>query len=100
MEYPIIPCNLCGSQENLQRQTIKQMLLDWEKEHPARIETIFNSIQNISPSQLADTTLFDFETLKIDRTGERKEYEFGLDQNVSSSRKVPLEEAVQILEFK
>jgi tRNA 2-thiocytidine biosynthesis protein TtcA len=100
MEYPIIPCNLCGSQENLQRQTIKKMLVDWEKEHPSRIETIFNSLQNISPSQLADTNLFDFESLKIERSGERKEYEFGLDQNVSSSREVPLEEAVQILDFK
>lgn len=100
MEYPIIPCNLCGSQENLQRQTIKQMLVDWEKEHPSRIETIFNSLQNISPSQLADTNLFDFESLQIDRSGERKEYEFGLDQHVSSSREVPLEDAVQILEFK
>lgn len=100
MEYPIIPCNLCGSQENLQRQTIKKMLVDWEKEHPSRIETIFNSLQNISPSQLADTNLFDFESLKIDRSGERKEYEFGLDQNVSSSREVPIEEAVQILDFK
>tara|TARA_R110002049_G_scaffold7928_18_gene44546 strand:- start:36 stop:935 length:900 start_codon:yes stop_codon:yes gene_type:complete len=100
MEYPIIPCNLCGSQENLQRQTIKKMLVDWEKEHPSRIETIFNSLQNISPSQLADTNLFDFESLKIDRSGERKEYEFGLDQNVSSSREVPIEEAVQILDLK
>tara|TARA_R110001599_G_scaffold9284_6_gene46001 strand:- start:610 stop:1509 length:900 start_codon:yes stop_codon:yes gene_type:complete len=100
MEYPIIPCNLCGSQENLQRQTIKKMLVDWEKEHPSRIEIIFNSLQNISPSQLADTNLFDFESLKIDRSGERKEYEFGLDQNVSSSREVPIEEAVQILDFK
>lgn len=100
MEYPIIPCNLCGSQENLQRQMIKQMLVDWEKEYPSRIETIFNSMQNISPSQLADTNLFDFETLKIDRSGERKEYEYDLEQNVSSSREVPLEDAVQILEFR
>jgi tRNA 2-thiocytidine biosynthesis protein TtcA len=100
MEYPIIPCNLCGSQENLQRQMIKQMLIDWEKEHPSRIETIFNSLQNVSPSQLADTNLFDFESLKIDRSGERKEYEYDLDQNISSSREVPLEEAVQILEFR
>ncbi len=100
MEFPIIPCNLCGSQENLQRQVIKQMLQDWEKEHPSRIETIFNSLQSVAPSQLADTKLFDFESLKIDRSGERKEYEFDLDQNISSSREVPLEEAVQILEFR
>ncbi len=100
MEYPIIPCNLCGSQENLQRQTIKQMLNDWEKEYPSRIETIFNSLQSVSPSQLADTQLFDFENLKIDRSGERKEYEFDLDQNISSSRETPLEDAVQILEVR
>ena len=76
------------------------MLQDWEKEHPSRIETIFNSLQSVAPSQLADTKLFDFESLKIDRSGERKEYEFDLDQNISSSREVPLEEAVQILEFR
>tara|TARA_R110001592_G_scaffold296139_2_gene566479 strand:- start:8597 stop:9496 length:900 start_codon:yes stop_codon:yes gene_type:complete len=100
MEYPIIPCNLCGSQENLQRQTIKQMLIDWEQEHPSRIETIFNSMQNISPSQLADTQQFDFENLKIDRSGERKEYEYDLDQNISSSSERSLDDAVQILEFR
>lgn len=100
MEFPIIPCNLCGSQENLQRQVIKQMLVDWEKEHPSRIETIFNSLQSVAPSQLADTTLFDFESLKIDRSGERKEYEYDLDQNISASREMPLEDAVQVLEFR
>jgi tRNA 2-thiocytidine biosynthesis protein TtcA len=100
MKYPIIPCNLCGSQENLQRQMIKQMLVDWETEYPSRIETIFKSMQNLAPSQLSDTNLFDFETLKIDRSGERKEYEYDLEQNVSSSRQTPLDDAVQILEFR
>lgn len=99
MQYPIIPCNLCGSQENLQRQMVKQMLIDWEKQHPSRIESIFNSLQNVAPSQLADTQLFDFESLQIDRSGERKEYEFALEQNVSFSREAPLEDAVQILEI-
>jgi len=66
--YPIIPCNLCGSQENLQRQSIKAMFNDWEKANPNRVENIFNSIKNISPSQLADTNLFDFTNLPIDRT--------------------------------
>ena len=56
-EFPIIPCNLCGSQENLQRQSIKAMLQDWEKQHPGRVENIFRSMQNISPSQLADVNL-------------------------------------------
>ncbi|HBP91559.1 MAG TPA: tRNA 2-thiocytidine(32) synthetase TtcA, partial [Alcanivorax sp.] len=54
-QYPIIPCNLCGSQENLQRQAVKDMLRRWDKEHPGRVESIFSSIQNIAPSQLADT---------------------------------------------
>lgn len=74
--FPIIPCNLCGSQENLQRQNIKAMLHTWEKQHPGRTENIFRSMQNVSPSQLADGELFDFESLTVDRTGERAEYEF------------------------
>ena len=83
-KYPIIPCNLCGSQENLQRQSIKAMLSDWEKVNPDRVENIFNSIKNISPSQLADTNLFDFMNLPIDRSETRKEYEFS-EATVSSS---------------
>ena len=66
-QFPIIPCNLCGSQENLQRQNIKHMLQEWQKKFPGRIESIFSAIQNVAPSQLADRQLFDFETLKIDR---------------------------------
>ena len=62
-EFPIIPCNLCGSQENLQRAKIKSMLQSWERESPGRIDSIFRSIQNVSPSQLADTELFDFASL-------------------------------------
>ena len=58
--FPIIPCNLCGSQDNLQRQAIKDMLQGWQREHPGRVETIFRAICNVSPSQLADTKLFDF----------------------------------------
>ena len=58
--FPIIPCNLCGTQENLQRQAIKDMLQGWQREHPGRVETIFRAICNVSPSQLADSELFDF----------------------------------------
>jgi tRNA 2-thiocytidine biosynthesis protein TtcA len=65
MAFPIIPCNLCGSQENLQRQNIKKMLRDWDTIQPGRIDNIFRSLQNISPSQLADTNLFPFQSLKI-----------------------------------
>lgn len=74
--YPIIPCNLCGSQENLQRQNIKAMLSDWDSVSPNRIENIFKSLKNVSPSQLADTQLFDFNNLPIDRTVEKNEYKF------------------------
>jgi tRNA 2-thiocytidine biosynthesis protein TtcA len=63
-EFPIIPCNLCGSQENLQRQNIKKMLSDWEEIQPGRSENIFRSIANIAPSQLADNNLFDFKSLQ------------------------------------
>ena len=75
-DFPIIPCNLCGSQENLQRQSIKAMLLEWDKKTPGRVEAIFKSIQNVSPSQLADRELFDFVNLPLDREGNREEYEF------------------------
>ena len=67
MQFPIIPCNLCGSQENLQRQVIKDMLHGWNKSHPGRVESIFTAIQNVSPSQLADHQLFDFKNLRVER---------------------------------
>ncbi len=66
-QFPIIPCNLCGSQENLQRQVIKQMLQDWERQYPGRLDSIFAAIKNVAPSQLADTELFNFSDLQIER---------------------------------
>lgn len=75
-DFPIIPCNLCGSQENLQRQAIKAMLIDWDKKTPGRVESIFKSIQNVNPSQLADKALFDFVNLPLYREGKREEYAF------------------------
>ena len=62
-KFPIIPCNLCGSQENLQRQVIKDMLRAWDKQHPGRVESIFRSMQNVVPSHLADTNCFNFAKL-------------------------------------
>jgi tRNA 2-thiocytidine biosynthesis protein TtcA len=62
--FPIIPCNLCGSQENLKRNVIKEMVQKWDKEEPGRIETIFRSIANVQLSQLADRTLFPFHELR------------------------------------
>lgn len=63
-DYPIIPCNLCGSQQNLERQNIKRMLATWEREQPGRSESIFRALCNVSPSHLADTQLFDFAGLQ------------------------------------
>jgi tRNA 2-thiocytidine biosynthesis protein TtcA len=62
-QFPIIPCNLCGSQETLQRKVIKDMLAGWERANPGRIDNIFKSLMNIRPSQLADRSLFDFTSL-------------------------------------
>ena len=69
-EFPIIPCDLCGSQDGLQRQVTKRMLAEWQKEHPGRIENIFSALSNVSPSQLADRNLFDFENLESQRCTE------------------------------
>lgn len=66
MKYPIIPCNLCGSQENLQRQAIKQMLAQWDKIQPGRIDNIARAIKNIAPTQLGDSLLVDFKSLKTE----------------------------------
>ncbi len=63
-QFPIIPCNLCGSQPNLQRQVIGDMLKDWDKRFPGRIESMFSALQNVVPSHLADTDLFDFAGLQ------------------------------------
>ncbi len=65
MEFPIIPCNLCGSQENLQRQNIKEMLVNWEREYPGRSQTIFTAMQNVKPSHLLDGNLFDFKNIQL-----------------------------------
>jgi tRNA 2-thiocytidine biosynthesis protein TtcA len=62
--FPIIPCNLCGSQENLQRQVVKDMMREWEKKFPGRLETMFASLQRVSPSHLLDLQQFDFKNLK------------------------------------
>lgn len=61
--YPIIPCNLCGSQENMQRKVVKKMISDWDMEHPGRSDLIMRSLQNVVPSHLADAALYDFKNL-------------------------------------
>lgn len=62
--FPIIPCNLCGSQENLKRKEVKRMLLEWERRHPGRVENTFNALARVVPSHLMDAGLFDFRGLK------------------------------------
>jgi len=83
--FPIIPCNLCGSQENLQRQNIKKMLSEWEEQSPGRIDSIFSSMQNIAPSQMADVAQFDFASLTLDRQTERPPYEYQAGQSVKGN---------------
>ena len=66
-DFPIIPCRLCGSQENAQRKKIKAMLAGWEHEHPGRTESIFRALRTVIPSHLADTALYDFTALESSR---------------------------------
>jgi tRNA 2-thiocytidine biosynthesis protein TtcA len=62
-QFPVMPCNLCGSQENLQRQNIKAMLVEWDRLHPGRVENTFRALTDVRPSQLADRNLFGFQQL-------------------------------------
>ena len=64
MAFPIIPCNLCGAQENLQRKQVTAMLREWERQHPGRVETIFNALGNVVPTHLLDRTLRDFAAVR------------------------------------
>jgi tRNA 2-thiocytidine biosynthesis protein TtcA len=78
-QFPIIPCNLCGSQPNLQRQAIKEMLREWERKFPGRVENIFRAMQNAVPSHLADPALFDFRNLQTQDTS-YADGDIGFDQ--------------------
>jgi len=81
MEFPIIPCNLCGSQENLQRQNIKEMLTNWEREYPGRSQTIFTAMQNVKPSHLLDGSLFDFKNIQLGATVEEGDVVFDAEND-------------------
>jgi tRNA 2-thiocytidine biosynthesis protein TtcA len=87
-EYPIIPCNLCGSQENLQRKKVKAMIAEWDVVNPGCVENIFHSMQSVSPSQLADRSLFRFHDLAIDRSEARPAYKFEGASISSSSAEI------------
>ncbi len=89
--FPIIPCDLCGSQDNLQRKQVKAMLLDWDRRFPGRVETIFNSLQRVTPSHLMDRGLFDFAAVAA--TGEASsegDKAFDQDEDFGSFATVPV----------
>jgi tRNA 2-thiocytidine biosynthesis protein TtcA len=88
VQYPIIPCNLCGSQENLQRKMIKGMLQDWDQRFPGRIESMFKALQNVAPSHLADNSLFDFATLRT-QNSPFVDGDIGFDQPEFSTPETP-----------
>ncbi len=79
--FPIIPCNLCGSQENLQRQHIKAMLADWDKQRPGRVVNVFKSMQRVTKSHLFDTELFDFKNLSVAKADELTEFDIAFDES-------------------
>ena len=92
--FPIIPCNLCGSQKNLQRQAVKEMLQQWDKKFPGRLETMFTALQNVQPSHLADPRLYNFMELKSgnkpfpegDRAFDPETFEPGVEEILSLSK--------------
>jgi len=79
-QFPIIPCNLCGSQENLQRRKIKQMLSEWDKQQPGRVVNVFKSLSRVTGSHLMDRDLFDFEGLTAERADELMELDIAFDE--------------------
>jgi tRNA 2-thiocytidine biosynthesis protein TtcA len=72
-QFPLIPCNLCGSQDNLKRNEMKALLREWEKRHPGRVETMLNSLKHVRPSHLLDRDAFDFDRLPPSRAAARAE---------------------------
>ncbi len=89
MEFPIIPCNLCGSQDNLQRQKIREMMEDWDRRYPGRTEAVFTAMQNIVPSHLADNTLFDFRGLTLETPVDEGDIAFD-EQELALSGGIPI----------
>jgi tRNA 2-thiocytidine biosynthesis protein TtcA len=78
-DFPIIPCNLCGSQENLQRQSVKALLKEWDQNYPGRVQNIFNSLGRVIPSHLLDRGLFDFENLNLNDANKISELDIAFD---------------------
>lgn len=77
--FPIIPCNLCGSQPNMQRQNVKAMLQQWDKSYPGRVQNILNGLSRVSASHLLDPKLFDFARLTVEDAESLDELDLGFD---------------------
>jgi tRNA 2-thiocytidine biosynthesis protein TtcA len=92
--FPIIPCNLCGSQKNMQRQAVKEMLQQWDKKFPGRLETMFTALQNVQPSHLADPQLYNFADLEAgnkpfpdgDKAFDPETFEPGIEEILGSAK--------------
>jgi tRNA 2-thiocytidine biosynthesis protein TtcA len=93
-KFPIIPCNLCGSQKNMQRQAVKEMLQQWDKKFPGRLETMFTALQNVQPSHLADPQLYNFADLEAgnkpfpdgDKAFDPDTFEPGIEEILGSAK--------------
>jgi len=94
--FPIIPCDLCGSQQNLQRRQMKQMLADWERDHPGRVENVFRALTRVVPSHLADSALFDFRSLRAE--GDRGAPGQGRGEGRGQAADAPQRTALQLVE--
>ncbi len=79
--FPIIPCNLCGSQENLQRKKVKQMLAEWDKQQPGRVVNVFKSMSRLTPSHLLDREVFNFADLKTEHADSLNEFDIAFDES-------------------
>lgn len=99
-EFPIIPCNLCGSQENLQRNAMKALLRDWEKKHPGRVENIFRAMSSVAPSHLMDKNLFDFVGLSLDLNAAGIEGDHAIDEGLDDPCATDNTQAVNFLSIR
>ena len=95
-DFPIIPCNLCGSQENLQRNAMKALLKDWEKQHPGRVASIFRAVTQVVPSHLLDSKLFDFKNISIGEFADSAPGDRAIDEGFNEPCQ-PADETLQLI---
>jgi tRNA 2-thiocytidine biosynthesis protein TtcA len=80
--FPIIPCNLCGSQENLQRKKLKALFMEWDQHYPGRVQNIFNALCRVTPSHLLDRGLFDFGSLTVSNVNTERLRELDVELDI------------------